>query len=70
LTRINLAAAREPVDVPAEGWDRRVDDAAHRPAANIAMVNECRYRLNGQNAQKIYLDEIECADSFEDAAAP
>lgn len=42
---------------------------SHKPANKIATVNVCLYRLNGQNFQRFYFDEIRFADSFEDANA-
>ncbi len=40
----------------------------HRPANKISTVSVCLYRLNGQNFQRFYFDEIRFADSFEDAS--
>jgi hypothetical protein len=41
---------------------------SHKPSNKIATVNVCLYRLNGQNFQRFYFDEIRFADSFEDAS--
>jgi hypothetical protein len=40
----------------------------HKPSNRLASVNVCLYRLNGQNFQRFFFDEIKFADSSEDAA--
>jgi hypothetical protein len=39
----------------------------HKPSNRLASVNVCLYRLNGQNFQRFYFDEIKFADSQRDA---
>jgi Polysaccharide lyase len=39
----------------------------HRPPDHIAAVNVALYRLNGQNFQRFFFDEIKFADTREDA---
>ncbi|HEY2881402.1 MAG TPA: heparin lyase I family protein [Pirellulales bacterium] len=41
--------------------------ADHKPSIHLAGVNVCLYRMNGQNNQRFYFDEIKFADRFEDA---
>ena len=44
--------------------------AAHKPSTRLASVNVCLYRLNGQNFQRYFFDEIKFADRYEDATSP
>jgi hypothetical protein len=38
-----------------------------KPSQHIVGVNVCLYRMNGQNFQRFFFDEIKFADRFEDA---
>jgi hypothetical protein len=41
--------------------------AAHKPPDHIAAVDIALYRLNGQNYQRFYFDEVKFADNYADA---
>lgn len=42
--------------------------ADHKPSNRLASVNVCLYRMNGQNFQRVWFDEIKFADQQADAA--
>jgi hypothetical protein len=42
--------------------------ADHKPSNRLASVNVCLYRMNGQNHQRVWFDEIKFADRQADAA--
>jgi len=44
--------------------------AGHKPSNRFASVNVCLYRLNGQNFQRFYFDELKFADRYDDAVTP
>jgi hypothetical protein len=45
-----------------------VQYADHKPSNRLASVNVCLYRINGQNHQRVWFDEIKFADRQADAA--
>ena len=42
----------------------------HKPSNRLASVNVCLYRLNGQNCQRFYFDELKFSERYEDAVTP
>ena len=42
----------------------------HKPSNRFASVNVGLYRLNGQNFQRVYFDELKFADRYDDAVTP